>query len=103
MAFMMPVVKNDYNLYASCPSTKSGTPQQSRGHSLSTSPAGASFLSSPRHSHTPAYTRTAKSDISLQKFHSKVLDKLKRAFRTKDTSGSTEDVTRASRSSIEIR
>ncbi|CAL1272284.1 unnamed protein product [Larinioides sclopetarius] len=102
MAFMMPVMKNDYNIYPSCPSSRAGcaTPQSrgsSRGSSLSTSPSGvSSFLSSPRHSHTPAYTSMPKSEsqTSLHKFHSRLLEKLRKTFRGKDSS--SDDVNQSS-------
>ncbi|GFT43649.1 uncharacterized protein NPIL_602781 [Nephila pilipes] len=107
MAFMMPVVKNDYNIYPSCPSSRAGfgTPQSSRGSSLSTSPcAASSFVSSPRHSQTPAYANMPKSQsqTSLHKFHNRVLEKLRKTFRGKDSS--TDDVNQPSGSgTITIR
>ncbi|GFR05182.1 uncharacterized protein TNCT_436421 [Trichonephila clavata] len=103
MAFMMPVVKNDYNIYPSCPSSRagSGTPQSSRGSSLSTSPRSASsFVSSPRHSQTPAYANMPKSEsqTSLHKFHNRVLEKLRKTFRSKDAS--RDDINEPSGSGI---
>ncbi|GFX62752.1 uncharacterized protein TNCV_3350781 [Trichonephila clavipes] len=100
MAFMMPVVKNDYNIYPSCPSSRagSGTPQSS---SLSSSPrSGSSFVSSPRHSQTPAYANMPKSEsqTSLHKFHYRVLEKLRKTFRSKDAS--RDDINEPSGSGI---
>ncbi|GIY62790.1 uncharacterized protein CDAR_510361 [Caerostris darwini] len=99
MAFMMPVVKNDYNIYPSCPSSRAGlgTPQSSRGSSLASSPSGAaSFMSSPRHSQTPAYANMPKSQsqTSLHKFHNRLLEKLRKTFRSKDSSA--DDVNQSS-------
>ncbi|KAG8194497.1 hypothetical protein JTE90_013250 [Oedothorax gibbosus] len=103
MAFMMPVVKNDYNIYPSCPSSRagSGTPQ-SRGSSLSSSPSAASsFVSSPRHSRTPAFHHSkSESQNSLHRFHTKVLDKLRKTFRGKNES--SDDIHQAS-TSLTIR
>lgn len=101
---MMPVVKNDYHIYPSCPSTRHGmgTPQSSRDSSLSGSPTGASsFMSSPRNSQTPAFLNTPKSgsETSLHKFHSKLLDKLKKTFRSKDGS----DENQGTSSTVAIR
>ncbi|KAF8796217.1 uncharacterized protein LOC129981240 [Argiope bruennichi] len=104
MAFMMPVVKNDYNIYPSCPSSRAGcgTPQ-SRGSSLSSSPSGvSSFLSSPRHSHTPAYKSMPKSEsqTSLHKFHTRLVEKLRKTFRGKVSS--SDDINQASSSGTVI-
>lgn len=107
MAFMMPVVKNDYNIYPSCPSSRagSGTPQSSRGSSLSSSPSGgSSFVGSPRQCATPVLIRMPKSESqnSLHRFHSKLVDKLRKTFRGKN--GSSDDIHQASTSSpITIR
>lgn len=101
MAFMMPVIKNDYNIYPSCPSSRNSTPQSSRGSSLASSPTATSlaFRSSPRSSETPGFPKS-ESQISLHKFHSKVLDKLKKTFRGKDVS---EDNQASTSSAIAIR
>lgn len=105
MAFMMPVVKNDYNIYASrsrCSSTSSSI-QSSRRHtqsesapvSLSCSPmsdveerlAAISLGCSPRrgssHMGELASPKSA-SQSSLHKFHTKVVEKLRKKLRSKD-------------------
>ncbi|CAH2006341.1 unnamed protein product [Acanthoscelides obtectus] len=126
MAFMMPVVKNDWDIYKSnrsrrvseCsnPSTcrsRKVSECRSEGPSLSTSP-GSDFITSPTHRSVPAnmpsrqYSRAGSrtSDSSLQspvksvassppksddsssslnKFHSRLLDKLKKSLKTKDS------------------
>lgn len=126
MAFMMPVVKNDWDIYKSnrhrrvsecsqtqsCRSRKvSGT--KSEGPSLSTSPPSPGFIDgSPGHRSVPSnmsrqYSRISSrtsqnslqspcksaassppensSQASLNKFHNRLLDKLKRTLR-KDSS-----------------
>ncbi|XP_035230293.1 uncharacterized protein LOC118202252 [Stegodyphus dumicola] len=102
MAFMMPVVKNDYKIYPTCPSRSGLSTPQTRGSSLSSSPgaASASFMSSPRSSQTPAFPNTPKSgsETSLHKFHSKLLDKLRKTFRGKD-----DDANQSSSSTVIIR
>ncbi|XP_042906746.1 uncharacterized protein [Parasteatoda tepidariorum] len=105
MAFMMPVMKNDYNIYASRSRTSSanstGT-QHSRRHtqsesapvSLSCSPgsdveerlAAISLGCSPRRGSRLCEMPTPKSvsQTSLHKFHIKVVEKLRRKLRSKD-------------------
>lgn len=98
---MMPVIKNDYNIYPSCPSSRNSTPQSSRGSSLASSPTATSlaFRSSPRSSETPGFPKS-ESQISMHKFHSKLLDRLKKTFRGKDVS---EDNQASTSSAIAIR
>lgn len=126
---MMPVVKNDYNIYknpnrsrrvSECSS--SGHSSRSRkvseckseGPSLSTSPGTDFMVGSPGHRSVPtnmsrqcsqysrASSRTSQSSLqspskttgssppkngsqsSLNKFHNRLLDKLKRSLRSKD-------------------
>ncbi|KAJ8919444.1 hypothetical protein NQ315_016543 [Exocentrus adspersus] len=125
MAFMMPVVKNDWDIYksnrsrrvsecsnaTSCRSRKVSE-CRSEGASLSTSP-GSDFTTSPTHRSVPtnmssrqysrANSRTSEgspqspvksvsvsppkngSTASLSKFHNRLLDKLKRSLKTKDS------------------
>ncbi|XP_044255825.1 uncharacterized protein LOC123005873 [Tribolium madens] len=119
MAFMMPVVKNDWDIYksnrsrrtsecsnpTSCRSRKVSE-CKSEGPSLSTSP-GSDYMVSPTHRSVPAnmsrqYSRTSQSSLqspikstsssppkngsetSLNKFHNRLLDKLKKSLRSKD-------------------
>lgn len=125
MAFMMPVVKNDWDIYKSnrtrraseCPNTTSCRSRKvsecrSEGPSLSTSP-GSDFITTPTHRSVPAnmssrqYSRASsrtseggslqspiksascsppKDDSgSMNKFHNRLLDKLKRSLRRNDT------------------
>lgn len=127
MAFMMPVVKNDWDIYKSnrsrrvseCSNSRSCRSRKvseckSEGPSLSTSP-GSDFLSSssPGHRSVPAnmsrqyYSRTSSrtsesslqspcksvsssppksaSTNSLNKFHNRLLDKLKKSLRSSST------------------
>lgn len=130
MAFMMPVVKNDYNIYKSssgrsrrssecsnsqsCRSRKVSECSKSEGPSLSTSPGSDFIVGSPHRSTALAmssrYSRTSSrnsnsqsslqsptkstsssppksvSTSSLNKFHTRVVDKLKRSLRIKDSS-----------------
>lgn len=125
MAFMMPVMKNDYDIYKSNRSrrvSECSNPQQCRsrkvseckseGPSLSTSPGSEFIVGSPGHRSVPAnmsrqYSRISSrtsqnslqspcksasnsppkngSQSSLNKFHNRLLDKLKRSLR-KDSS-----------------
>ncbi|XP_022902386.1 uncharacterized protein [Onthophagus taurus] len=125
MAFMMPVVKNDWDIYKSNRSRRASecsNPRtcrsrkvsecKSEGPSLSTSP-GSDFFS-PGHRSVPAnmssrqyYSRTSsrasenslqspnksvassppksESTSSLNKFHNRLLDKLRRSLRSSST------------------
>ncbi|KAG5882767.1 hypothetical protein JTB14_029943 [Gonioctena quinquepunctata] len=123
MAFMMPVVKNDWDIYKSnrtrrvseCSNTTSCRSRKvsecrSEGPSLSTSP-GSDFIASPSHRSVPtnmssrqysrASSRTSESSLqspgkscsppkngsepSLNKFHNRLLDKLKKSLKSKDS------------------
>lgn len=131
MAFMMPVVKNDYNIYKSstgrsrrsseCSNSQScrgsrkvSECSKSEGPSLSTSPGSDFIVGSPHRSTALAmssrYSRNSSrnsnsqsslqsptksnsssppksvSTSSLNKFHTRVVDKLKRSLRIKDSS-----------------
>ncbi|XP_065345696.1 uncharacterized protein LOC135943177 [Cloeon dipterum] len=125
MAFMMPVVKNDWNIYksqrpsgnrrSSESSRKVSESRSSECPSLSTSPGSTDFFS-PAHRSAPMAVRTSHSSraslqspskgsssasssppkstgsqSSLNKFHSRLVDKLKRSFRS-----SSSDDTRSS-------
>ncbi|XP_019869067.1 uncharacterized protein LOC109597750 [Aethina tumida] len=124
MAFMMPVVKNDWDIYKSnrsrrvseCSNTSNCRSRKvsecrSEGPSLSTSP-GSDFITSPTHRSVPAnmsskqYSRAnsrtssnslqspvksescsppkCNSTTSLNKFHNRLLDKLKKTMKHKD-------------------
>ncbi|XP_046384088.1 ADP-ribosylation factor-like protein 6-interacting protein 4 [Ischnura elegans] len=128
MAFMMPVVKNDWDIYRSNRSRRSSecsggrsrkvSECRSEGPSLSTSP-GSDFLlaGSPPHRSAPIALRHSRSSLpspsksspsssstssppkscgvppsgartgsqsSLNKFHSRLVDKLKRSLKIKD-------------------
>ncbi|XP_023015855.1 uncharacterized protein [Leptinotarsa decemlineata] len=124
MAFMMPVVKNDWDIYksnrsrrlsecsnpTSCRSRKVSE-CRSEGPSLSTSP-GSDFITSPNRSvptnmssrqYSRASSRTSESSLqspvkstgssppkngsepSLNKFHNRLLDKLKKSLKSKDS------------------
>lgn len=123
MAFMMPVVKNDYNIYRQdrsrrssecsnpCRSRKVSECSKSDGPSLSTSP-GSDFLGSPAHRSAPIsvsrqYSRSSRnsqtslqspcksnsssppktgSTSSLNKFHNRLVDRLKRSLKCKNAS-----------------
>lgn len=125
MAFMMPVVKNDWDIYKSnrtrrvseCSNTSSCRSRKvseckSEGPSLSTSPGSDFLVHSPGNRSVPAnmsrqYSRVSSrtsqtslqspsksvsssppkngSQSSLNKFHNRLLDKLKRSLR-KDSS-----------------
>lgn len=125
MAFMMPVVKNDWDIYkcnrsrriSECSNSQSCRSRKvseckSEGPSLSTSPGSDFIVGSPGHRSVPAnmsrqYSRMSsrtsqnslqspcksvgssppKSDsqTSLNKFHNRLLDKLKRSLRSKDS------------------
>lgn len=125
MAFMMPVVKNDWDIYKSnrsrrvseCSNPRSCRSRKvseckSEGPSLSTSPGSDFIVGSPGHRSVPnnmssrqysrASSRTSQSSLqspcksasssppkngsqsSLNKFHNRLLDKLKRSLRSKD-------------------
>lgn len=126
MAFMMPVVKNDWDIYKSnrsrrssecsnpqsCRSRKVSECSKSEGPSLSTSPGSDFIVGSPAHRSIPMamssrqYSRTSSrasqsslqspskstsssppksgSQSSLNKFHNRLVDKLKRSLRGKD-------------------
>lgn len=129
MAFMMPVVKNDWDIYKSNRSRRSSecsNPQscrsrkvsecKSEGPSLSTSPGSDYVVGSPAHRSVPvnmssrqysrASSRTSQtslqspckstsssppksgSESSLNKFHNRLVDKLKRSLRHKSGSDS---------------
>lgn len=111
MAFMMPVMKNDYNIYASRSRTSSNNSVPGRRHtqsesapvSLSSSPgsdveerlAAISLGCSPRRGSRlnseslPANSRSA-SQSSLHKFHNKVVEKLRRKLRSSSRDDSTD-------------
>ncbi|KAJ1523070.1 hypothetical protein ONE63_002193 [Megalurothrips usitatus] len=133
MAFMMPVVKNDWNIYKSGRSRRSSecsNPQscrsrkvsecKSEGPSLSTSPGSDFVVGSPAHrshamhmhsstsrhfSRTSSRTSTnslqspcksagssppkSESTSSLNKFHTRLVDKLKRSLRSGSKDGAT--------------
>ncbi|KFM80565.1 hypothetical protein X975_01283, partial [Stegodyphus mimosarum] len=103
MAFMMPVMKNDYNIYASRSRTSSNnsvtsgrrhTQSESAPVSLSCSPgsdveerlAAISLGCSPRRGSRLSDIPSPKSasQNSLHKFHNKVVEKLRRKLRSKD-------------------
>lgn len=129
MAFMMPVVKNDWDIYKSnrsrrssecsnpqsCRSRKVSECSKSEGPSLSTSPGSDFIVGSPAHRSIPvvmsasrqysrASSRASQSSLqspskstsssppksasqsSLNKFHNRLVDKLKRSLRSKDSS-----------------
>ena len=126
MAFMMPVVKNDYDIYKSarsrrssecsnpsgCRSRKISECSKSEGPSLSTSPGSDYNVSSPAHRSVPIsmsrqYSRSSRnsqsslqspcksnsssppksgSANSLNKFHNRLVDRLKRSLKCKDSS-----------------
>ncbi|XP_054264115.1 uncharacterized protein LOC128987342 isoform X2 [Macrosteles quadrilineatus] len=136
MAFMMPVVKNDYNIYKngrsrrssecsnpqSCRSRKVSECSKSEGPSLSTSPGSDFIVGSPHRSIPMAmsskYSRNSSrnsqsslqspskstsssppktaSTSSLNKFHTRVVDKLKRSLRIKDSRDGTDGSRRTS-------
>lgn len=123
---MMPVVKNDWDIYksnrsrrvsecsnpSSCRSRKVSE-CKSEGPSLSTSPGNDFIVTSPTHRSVPANmsrqysrasSRTSQSSLiqspcksascsppksgsqsSLNKFHNRLLDKLKRSLKSKDS------------------
>ncbi|XP_059479827.1 uncharacterized protein LOC132199256 [Neocloeon triangulifer] len=119
MAFMMPVVKNDWDIYRSqrtnnnmrrtsdnSRSRKASECRSSECPSLSTSPGSTDFFS-PAHRSAPMAVRTSNSSraslqspskgsstasssppkssgsqSSLNKFHTRLVDKLKRSFRS---------------------
>ncbi|XP_011874180.1 PREDICTED: uncharacterized protein LOC105565523 isoform X3 [Vollenhovia emeryi] len=123
MAFMMPVVKNEWDIYKTnrnrrssecsnpqtCRSRKVSECSKSEGPSLSTSP-GSDFLTSPAHRSVPLtsrhFSRTSSrasqsslqspskstgtsppktgSSNSLNKFHNRLVDKLKRSLKKAD-------------------
>ncbi|XP_014242744.1 uncharacterized protein LOC106662853 isoform X2 [Cimex lectularius] len=122
MAFMMPVVKNDYDIYKSarsrrssecsnpCRSRKVSECSKSEGpSSLSTSP-GSDFIGSPARSIPISVSRQSRSSRnsqcslqspiksasnsppksnstnSLNKFHNRLVDRLKRSLKCKDSS-----------------
>lgn len=122
---MMPVVKNDWDIYKSnrsrrvseCSNTSSCRSRKvseckSEGPSLSTSPGSDFLVNSPGHRSVPANmsrqysrisSRTSQSSLqspsksasssppksgsqsSLNKFHNRLLDKLKRSLRKDNT------------------
>lgn len=109
MAFMMPVMKNDYNIYASrsrtssansmTPSGRRHTQSESAPVSLSCSPgsdveerlAAISLGCSPRRGSRLCDISSPKSasQSSLHKFHNKLVEKLRRKLRSKDDEEST--------------
>lgn len=139
MAFMMPVVKNDYDIYKSnrnrrisecsnpsnCRSRKISECSKSEGPSLSTSPGSDFLVGSPAHRSVPLAissrqfsrnsSRTSHSSLqspsksnspsppksnstsSLSMFHNKLVDKLKRSLKSKDSvsSGSSSTLSSA--------
>lgn len=142
MAFMMPVVKNDWDIYKSnrsrrssecsnpqsCRSRKVSECSKSEGPSLSTSPGSDLIVVSPAHrsvpltmsGHSRQYSRTSSrasqnslqsptkstgcsppksgSQSSLNKFHNRLVDRLKRSLRGKSSSSdpAESDTTRSS-------
>lgn len=129
MAFMMPVVKNDWDIYKSnrsrrsseCNSRSRKVSECSRSEcpSLSTSPGSEFIVGSPhrtipialRHSRnssraslqspsknssTSSSPPKSGSQSSLNKFHTRLVDKLKRSFRFKDGSVDGEETSRSS-------
>ncbi|GIX73678.1 hypothetical protein CDAR_617911 [Caerostris darwini] len=104
MAFMMPVMKNDYNIYASrsrtssnnsvTPGSRRHTQSESAPVSLSCSPgsdveerlAAISLGCSPRRNSRLVDIPSPKSasQSSLHKFHNKVVEKLRRKLRPKE-------------------
>ncbi|XP_039294173.1 uncharacterized protein LOC111058689 isoform X1 [Nilaparvata lugens] len=125
MAFMVPVVKNDYDIYKqrrisecsnsqTCRSRKVSECSKSEGPSLSTSPGSDFLVGSPAHrlgmlsgsrQYSRNSSRTSQSSLqspsksssssppksgstnSLNKFHNRLVDKLKRSLKSKDSSG----------------
>ncbi|XP_063230623.1 uncharacterized protein LOC134535447 [Bacillus rossius redtenbacheri] len=111
MAFMMPVVKNDWDIYKSARSRRSSecsNPQTCRSRkvsecsksecpSLSTSPGSDLAVGSPAHRSVSlavaspqspcASPPKAGSQSSLNKFHSRLVDRLKRSLRSKEEGG----------------
>ncbi|KAK7573756.1 hypothetical protein V9T40_010947 [Parthenolecanium corni] len=134
MAFMMPVVKKDYNIYNSnrsrrisecsnpqlCRSRKISECSKSEGPSLSTSPGSDFLVTSPAHRSVPLAissrqfsrnsnsSRTSHSSLqspsksnspsppksnstsSLSMFHNKLVDKLKKSLKSKDSVNSSK-------------
>lgn len=124
MAFMMPVVKNDWDIYKSqrqassrrtSENSRKASESRSECPSLSTSPGSAADFFSPAHrSSGPVHMRTYSraslqspskvsssttsasssppksngSQSSLNKFHSRLVDKLKRSFRSSSDASS---------------
>lgn len=117
MAFMMPVVRNDYNIYKDgrsrrtsectpCRSRKVSECSKSAGPSLSTSPGTDQYganrrsapvsvsrqtsrssrdsLQSPCKSSSPSPPKSGSSS-SLNKFHTRLVDRLKRSLKCKDS------------------
>lgn len=119
MAFMMPVMKNDYNIYASrsrtssansnTPSGRRHTQSESAPVSLSCSPgsdveerlAAISLGCSPRRGSQFCDISSPKSasQSSLHKFHNKVVEKLRRKLRSKDDEDSASSAAAKSQSS----
>lgn len=116
MAFMMPVMKNDYNIYASrsrtssansmTPSSRRHTQSESAPVSLSCSPgsdveerlAAISLGCSPRRGSRLCDIPSPKSasQSSLHKFHNKVVEKLRRKLRSKDDEDSASSSSKPS-------
>ncbi|RZF39891.1 hypothetical protein LSTR_LSTR010519 [Laodelphax striatellus] len=124
MAFMVPVVRKDYDIYKqrrisecsnsqTCRSRKVSECSKSEGPSLSTSPGSDFLVGSPAHrsimlssrNYSRNSSRTSQSSLqspsksssssppksgstnSLNKFHNRLVDKLKRSLKSKDSSG----------------
>ncbi|GFT53886.1 uncharacterized protein NPIL_515061 [Nephila pilipes] len=118
MAFMMPVMKNDYNIYASrsrtssnnsvTPGSRRHTQSESAPVSLSCSPgsdveerlAAISLGCSPRRNSRLVDIPSPKSasQSSLHKFHNKVVEKLRRklTLRSKDDEDNSKSAAGAS-------
>lgn len=143
MAFMMPVMKNDWDIYKSNRSRKTSECSNSSGcrsrkvsecrsecqSSLSSSPSGADYIASPHRSHSyshsssyhppqtamqqrqfsrnssksslgqspsksmsnsPPKNGTSTSSGSLNKFHTRLVDKLKRSLKRDGSAGTDE-------------
>ncbi|XP_067143829.1 uncharacterized protein [Centruroides vittatus] len=112
MAFMMPVVKNEYDIYGSRRSstcsnqTRSRCPTRSSSvtASLSCSPGSdldyrlaSVSMGCSRHSRNGSGCQSeipspkSASSVSLQKFHNRLLDKLKKKLKIKDDDSSDDE------------
>jgi len=98
MAFMMPVVKNDWDIYKSQRPRRSSDKECPGSSSLSTSPGSDVFSPTHRSSRASLQSPGRKagaastapppsgSQSSLHKFHARLVDKLKRSFRASEQS-----------------